>query len=126
MAEVLRIEVHLVDASPVRPGDAWEPLGGDRADGVGGGALSGGSRASLEDGPAVARAPGRLPTGARVGGGFRPGRVVTRTPDGRTRLEWACRGPVLHHLRRIQEWAVRAIEVSFAPDEERRRRPIRP
>ncbi len=125
MAEVLRVEVHLVDASPVRPGDAWEPLGGDRADGVGGGALSGGSRASLEDGPAVARAPGRLPTGARVGGGFRPGRVVTRTPDGRTRLEWACRGPVLHHLRRIQEWAVRAIEVSFALDEERRRRPIR-
>ena len=58
MAEVLRVEVHLVDASPVRPGDAWEPLGGDRADGVGGGALSGGSRASLEDGPAVARAPG--------------------------------------------------------------------
>jgi hypothetical protein len=118
MAEVLRVEVHLVDASPVRPGDEWEPLEGDRANGVGGGAFSRGTRASLEDGPAVARAPGRLPTGARVGGGFRPGRVVTRSPDGRTRLEWACRGPVLQHLRRIHEWAVREIEVRPSEDEE--------
>ena len=101
MSEVLRVEVHLVDASPVRPGDEWEPLEGDRANGVGGGAFSRGTSASLEDGPAVARAPGRLPTGAKVGRGFRPGRVVTRSPDGRTRLEWACRGPVLQHLSLI-------------------------
>ena len=127
MSEVLRVEVHLVDASPVRPGDEWEPLEGDRANGVGGGAFSRGTSASLEDGPAVARAPGRLPTGAKVGRGFRPGRVVTRSPDGRTRLEWACRGPVLQHLRHIREWAVRAIEVRASPDapDEARARLIR-
>ena len=65
------------------------------------------------------RARARPPAHRREGGrGFRPGRVVTRSPDGRTRLEWACRGPVLQHLRLIHEWAVREIEVRPSEDEE--------
>ena len=42
------------------------------------GALS----ASLEEGPALAPARGRLATGARLAHGFRPGRVVSRSRDG--------------------------------------------
>ena len=66
------------------------------------GALS----ASLEEGPALAPARGRLATGARLAHGFRPGRVVSRSRDGAETREWACRGDILHHLLRVRAWAV--------------------
>jgi hypothetical protein len=56
------------------------------------------SRASLAEGPSICGAKGTLPTGARVGRGFRPERLITHSPDGTQRFEWACRGGILTHM----------------------------
>jgi hypothetical protein len=71
--------------------------------------------ASLEDGPAIARRPGRLATGIRVGRGFRPGRLVNLSADGSQRFEWACRGGILGHLLDVKSWAVDIESVSLHP-----------
>ena len=75
----------------------------------------------------MCRAPGRLWTGVSVGRGFRPGRLVSRSADGQTRHEWACRGSVLEHLLAIREWALdRAWVLSSPPPPPRPRRDPRP
>ena len=60
-------------------------------------------RARLAEGPAICGAAGRLPTGTRVGRGFRPGRLVSHSPDGGQRFEWACRGGILTHMLHAQK-----------------------
>jgi hypothetical protein len=65
--------------------------------------------ATIEDGDFVARGPGHLSTGARIGRGFRGGRLVTHADDGRRRYEWACRGGMLEHLVALADTHVESV-----------------
>ena len=116
MAGCLRVEVHLVGTSPATLGEEWDE---DETEAGGGDTFSRGCFAKLADGPPLARATGRLATGVKIVKGFRPGRLVTRTNDNSTELEWACRGPILQHLHLIEEWAVQSINLSVVESDER-------
>ena len=121
MAGCIRVEVHLVRASPVHLGEALEE---EEANEKGGGDLlfsrgDASSVANLKDGPPLPPGPGRLPTGVKTGKGFRPGRIVTYSSDETTKLQWACRGPILQHLAIIAEWAVRSIKLELVIRDEK-------
>ena len=121
MAGCIRVEVHLVRASPVHLGEALEE---EEANEKGGGDLlfsrgDASSVANLKDGPPLPPGPGRLPTGVKTGNGFRPGRIVTYSSDETTKLQWACRGPILQHLAIIAEWAVRSIKLELVIRDEK-------
>ena len=114
-AGYLLVEVWLVDVEAVKPRDT---SGDDDVviveDGPGtshdparwpAGALF----ATIEDGDFVARGPGHLSTGARIGRGFRGGRLMTHADDGRRRYEWACRGGMLEHLVALADTHVESV-----------------
>lgn len=65
--------------------------------------------AKIEDGPPIARGPERLSTGARLGRGFRGGRLVTHAHGGGRRYEWACRGGMLEHLVSLRDTHVESV-----------------
>ena len=65
--------------------------------------------AKIEDGPPIARGPERLSTGARLGRGFRGGRLVTHAHGRGRRYEWACRGGMLEHLVSLRDTHVESV-----------------